>query len=98
MEQYGQQGEQAERVAEECDLERRQRGRCQPDGHCHQPEERRARQHQGRREPEAMLGVRGGAHHVAPMIRGSGSRDTPKRSRTEAAMRRARSSSCAPVA
>src|SRR3546814_8119112 len=48
--------------------------------------------------PTRTSGKAGMAHQCAPMMRGSGSSITPKRSCTDAVMRRASASSCAPVA
>src|SRR5690606_3507723 len=99
--QERQQCEQAEEVAEEGDLHGGDaRVRRDPDRHCHQPEEGGAEQHQpgGLEERRRLFAARRRIHHVAPTIRGSGSRPTPKRSCTDAAMRRANASSCAPLA
>src|SRR5690606_35788821 len=99
--QERQQRQQAEEAAEEGDLHRGDAlVRCDPDRNGHQPEEGGAEQHQprGLEERRRLFAARGGAHHVAPTIRGSGSRATPKRSCTDAAMPRASASSCAPVA
>ncbi|MCW0417558.1 hypothetical protein NB689_003312 [Xanthomonas sacchari] len=91
--QHRQQEQQAEQVAEEGDLQRGQLRRRQPDRHHHQSEGHGAGQHQQRRAQR-----RGRGYHCAPTMRGSGSRMTPKRSPTEAVMRRASASSSAPLA
>src|SRR5690606_36522700 len=91
--QQRQGGEHPEQRAEEGDLEGVHLFGGKPDRNHHQREQQRAQEHQ-----QGGAHGRGEVHQLSPMTRGSGSSDTPKRSCTEAAIRRARASSSAPVA